>query len=102
MIKHIEYQIVERGFEEGWIVPQPAKVRTGKRVAVIGSGPAGLAAAQNLARAGHDVMVIEKDERPGGLLRYGIPDFKLHKGVIDRRLDQMRPRACNSNAASQP
>ncbi len=90
MIKHIEYQIVERGFEEGWIVPQPAKVRTGKRVAVIGSGPAGLAAAQNLARAGHDVMVIEKDERPGGLLRYGIPDFKLHKGVIDRRLDQMR------------
>ena len=90
MIKHIEYQIVERGFEEGWIVPQPPRVRTGKRVAVVGSGPAGLAAAQNLARAGHDVVVIERNERPGGLLRYGIPDFKLHKGVIDRRLDQMR------------
>ncbi len=90
LIKHIEHQIVERGFEEGWVVPQPPKVRTGKRVAVIGSGPAGLAAAQRLARAGHSVVVIEKDERPGGLLRYGIPDFKLAKDIIDRRLDQMK------------
>jgi glutamate synthase (NADPH/NADH) small chain len=90
LIKHIEYQIVEKGFEEGWIVPQVPKVRTGRRVAVVGSGPAGLAAAQVLARAGHNVVVIEKDERPGGLLRYGIPDFKLAKSVIDRRLEQMR------------
>ncbi len=90
LIKHIEHQIVEKGFEEGWVVPQRAKLRTNKRVAVIGSGPAGLAAAQNLARAGHNVVVIEKDERPGGLLRYGIPDFKLDKKIIDRRLDQMR------------
>jgi len=89
LIKHIEHQIVEKGFEEGWIVPQKPKSRTGKRVAVIGSGPAGLAAAQDLARAGHDVVVIEKDERPGGLLRYGIPDFKLDKEIIDRRLEQM-------------
>lgn len=90
LIKHIERQIVERGFEEGWIVPQVPKMRTGKRAAVIGSGPAGLAAAQRLARAGHSVVVIEKDERPGGLLRYGIPDFKLGKEIIDRRLEQMK------------
>ena len=90
LIKHIEYQIVERGFEQGWIVPHIAKQETGKRVAVIGSGPAGLAAAQNLARAGHTVVVIEQDERIGGLLRYGIPDFKLNKQIIDRRLDQMK------------
>jgi glutamate synthase (NADPH/NADH) small chain len=89
LIKHIEHQIVERGFEEGWIVPHAPKTRTGKHVAVIGSGPAGLAAAQQLARAGHDVVVIEKDERPGGLLRYGIPDFKMEKAIIDRRLAQM-------------
>jgi glutamate synthase (NADPH/NADH) small chain len=90
LIRHIELQIAERGFKEGWIRPQPASGRSGKRVAVIGSGPAGLAAAQQLARLGHSVLVIEQDEQPGGMLRYGIPDFKLEKWVIDRRLDQMR------------
>ena len=90
LIKHIEYQIVERGFQEGWIRPIIARQKTGKRVAVIGSGPSGLAAAQNLARMGHDVVVIEKSENPGGLLRYGIPDFKLEKHVIERRLEQMK------------
>ncbi len=90
LIKHIEYQIVERAFAEGWIVPCPAPMRTSKRVAIVGSGPAGLAAAQQLARVGHDVVVFEKDDRVGGLLRYGIPDFKLEKGVIDRRLEQLR------------
>jgi glutamate synthase (NADPH) small chain len=89
LIRHIEMQIVERGFKEGWIRPRPAAAKSGKRVAVIGSGPAGLAAAQELARAGHSVLVIEQDEKPGGLLRYGIPDFKLEKWVIDRRLEQM-------------
>jgi len=88
-IRHIEYQIVERGFAEGWIRPVRPKVKTGKRVAVIGSGPAGLAAAQQLARAGHDVVVFEKDEKCGGLLRYGIPDFKLEKHIIDRRIAQL-------------
>jgi len=90
LIRHIEYQIVERGFEEGWIKPLPALEKTGKRVAVVGSGPAGLAAAQQLARAGHDVVVFEKDEKAGGMLRYGIPDFKLGKHIIDRRLEQLR------------
>jgi len=88
-IKHIELQIVERAFAEGWIEPMAPQDRTGKRVAIVGSGPAGLAAAQQLARAGHDVTVFEKDDRIGGLLRYGIPDFKLAKSVIDRRLDQL-------------
>ncbi|MBN1553814.1 MAG: glutamate synthase subunit beta [Phycisphaerae bacterium] len=90
LIKHIEYQIVERGWAEGWILPKPARTKTHKRVAVVGSGPAGLAAAQQLTRAGHDVTVFEKDEKPGGLLRFGIPDFKLEKRVLDRRLEQMR------------
>jgi NAD(P)H-dependent glutamate synthase small subunit len=89
MIKHIEYQIAEKAFSEGWVKPWIAPVKTGKHVAVIGSGPAGLAAAQNLARSGHHVVVIEKHERPGGLLRYGIPDFKLEKHIIDRRVEQM-------------
>ena len=90
LIRHIEYQIVERGFQEGWITPVAAGQQTGKRVAVVGSGPAGLAAAQQLARMGHAVVVFEKDEKPGGLLRYGIPDFKLEKWVIDRRLEQLK------------
>ena len=89
-IKHIELQIVERGWSEGWIVPERAPFRTGKRVAVIGSGPAGLSAAQQLARKGHEVVVFEKAHKAGGLLRYGIPDYKLEKWIIDRRLDQMR------------
>ncbi len=89
-IRHIELQIVERGWEEGWIRPEPAQWKTGRRVGVVGSGPAGLAAAQQLARKGHEVVVFEKAGRVGGLLRYGIPDFKLEKWVIDRRLEQMR------------
>jgi glutamate synthase (NADPH/NADH) small chain len=88
-IKQNEKNIVERGFLEGWIGPEPSKVRTGKKVAVVGSGPAGLAAAQQLCRAGHSVVVYEKADRIGGLLRYGIPEFKLEKHIIDRRLDQM-------------
>ena len=88
-IRQIEKNIVERGFHEGWIHPQPAKHRTGKSVAVVGSGPAGLAAAQQLCRAGHRVTVYEKADRIGGLLRYGIPSFKLEKNIVDRRLEQM-------------
>ena len=88
-IKSIERSIIDRGWEEGWVRPLPPAVKTGKRVAVVGSGPAGLAAAQQLARAGHDVTVFEKNDRPGGLLRYGIPDFKMEKAAIDRRVKQM-------------
>jgi glutamate synthase (NADPH/NADH) small chain len=89
-IKTIECQIVDRGWEEGWIVPQVAAKKTGKRVAVVGSGPAGMACAQQLARAGHAVVLFEKSDRIGGLMRYGIPDFKMEKHHIDRRCDQMR------------
>jgi glutamate synthase (NADPH/NADH) small chain len=89
-IKSIEHAIIDKAWEEGWVVPQPPKVKTGKKVAIVGSGPAGLAAAQQLARAGHDVTVFEKSDRIGGLLRYGIPDFKMEKWLIDRRIEQMR------------
>ncbi|MGD0547002.1 MAG: glutamate synthase subunit beta [Terracidiphilus sp.] len=89
-IKLMEKSIVERGWEEGWIHPEPPEQNTGKRVAVVGSGPAGLAAAQQLRRAGHSVTVYEKADRIGGLLRYGIPNFKLEKHLIDRRIEQMR------------
>jgi glutamate synthase (NADPH/NADH) small chain len=89
-IKSIEHKIIDKAWEEGWVVPQPAARKTGRKVAIVGSGPAGLAAAQQLARAGHDVTVLEKNDRIGGLLRYGIPDFKLEKGHIDRRMEQMR------------
>ncbi len=88
-IKSIEHAIVDKAWEEGWVGPRPAAHKSGNKVAVVGSGPAGLACAQQLARAGHDVTVFEKNDRIGGLLRYGIPDFKLEKGVIDRRLEQM-------------
>jgi glutamate synthase (NADPH/NADH) small chain len=88
-IKNIEKTIIEHAFKQGWIHPEPPPIRTGKRVAVIGSGPSGLAAAQQLNRAGHSVTLFEKADRIGGLLRYGIPDFKMEKSVLDRRLDQM-------------
>jgi glutamate synthase (NADPH/NADH) small chain len=88
-IERIEYEIVERAWDEGWVTPQMPTVRTGKSVAVVGSGPAGLAAAQQLVRAGHAVTVFERAEKPGGLLRYGIPEFKMEKAVLDRRLAQM-------------
>ena len=88
-IKSIEHAIIDKGWEMGWVVPQPLKRRTGKRVAVVGSGPAGMAAAQQLARVGHEVILFEKSDRIGGLLRYGIPDFKMEKSHIDRRVAQM-------------
>ena len=89
-IKSIEHAIIDKGWEQGWVRALPAARRTGKSVAVVGSGPAGMAAAQQLARAGHDVTVFEKNDRVGGLLRYGIPDFKMEKSHIDRRVDQMQ------------
>ena len=88
-IKQVEVSVIDRAFEEGWVTPVPASVRTGRSVAVVGSGPAGLAAAQQLSRAGHDVTVFERADKPGGLLRYGIPEFKLEKRFLDRRLAQM-------------
>jgi glutamate synthase (NADPH/NADH) small chain len=88
-IKSIEHFLIDKGWEMGWVTPQPPRAKTGKQVAVVGSGPAGLAAAQQLARVGHDVTVFEKASRIGGLLRYGIPDFKMDKGLIDRRMAQM-------------
>src|SRR5437773_10794976 len=89
-IKSIEHFIIDKGWQEGWVVPQLPSRRTGNRVAVVGSGPAGMACAQQLARAGHDVVLFEKSDRIGGLLRYGIPDFKMEKRHIDRRVEQMR------------
>jgi glutamate synthase (NADPH/NADH) small chain len=108
-IKSIEHFIIDKGWEEGWVVPQPPARRSGKRVAVVGSGPAGLACAQQLARAGHSVVVYEKNDRIGGLLRYGIPDFKMEKSLIDRRLAQMqaegvefRPGVCVGGGPELP
>ncbi|MFJ7567381.1 glutamate synthase subunit beta [Herminiimonas sp. NPDC097707] len=88
-IKSIEHFIIDKGWESGWVVPQPSSVKTGKKVAIVGSGPAGMAAAQQLARVGHDVTLFEKNDRIGGLLRYGIPDFKMEKSHIDLRVKQM-------------
>src|SRR5438876_2094478 len=89
-IKSIEHAIIDKAFEEGWVKPHPPAHKSGKKVAVVGSGPAGLACAQQLARAGHDVTMFEKNDRIGGLLRYGIPDFTMEKWLIDRRVDQMK------------
>src|SRR4051794_4278588 len=89
-IKSIEHFIIDKGWENGWVAPQVPTTKTGKKIAVVGSGPAGLAAAQQLARVGHDVTVFEKNDRIGGLLRYGIPDFKMEKSHIDRRVEQMQ------------
>ncbi len=107
-IKSIEHAIIDKGWEMGWVVPQLPKAKTGKRVAVVGSGPAGLACAQQLARAGHDVTLFEKNDRIGGLLRYGIPDFKMEKHHIDRRMAQMqeegvtfRPGVCVGKPPSE-
>ncbi|HUA95105.1 MAG TPA: glutamate synthase subunit beta, partial [Acidimicrobiales bacterium] len=99
-IERIEYEIAERAWSEGWVRPQVPRERTGRRVAVVGSGPAGLAAAQQLARAGHIVTVYERAERPGGLLRYGIPEFKMEKRVLDRRLAQLRAEGVEFRCAT--
>ncbi len=89
-IKAIELSIIEKAWQEGWIQPQIAQQKTSKKVAIVGSGPAGMAAAQQLARAGHSVRLLERDDRIGGLLRYGIPEFKMEKRVLDRRMQQMQ------------
>jgi glutamate synthase (NADPH/NADH) small chain len=89
-IKNIELSIIEKGFSEGWVTPQVSETKTSKKVAIVGSGPAGMAAAQQLARVGHDVVLFEKENRVGGLMRYGIPSFKFEKTVIDRRMEQMQ------------
>ncbi|MCY4211848.1 MAG: glutamate synthase subunit beta [Gammaproteobacteria bacterium] len=107
-IKAVELSIIDKAWENGWVKPEPAAVKTGKRIAVVGSGPAGLAAAQQLARAGHEVTVFERDDRIGGLLRYGIPEFKMEKRALDRRLEQMRQEGvvfrpgCNVGADIDP
>ncbi len=88
-IKSIEHGIIDKAWDNGWVIPQAPEQKTGKKIAVVGSGPAGLAAAQQLARVGHDVVMLEKSNRIGGLLRYGIPDFKMEKSHIDRRMAQM-------------
>ena len=100
-IKQIELEIIDKAFEEGFVVPLPPTKLTEKTVAVVGSGPAGLAAAQQLTRAGHSVTVFERDDRIGGLLRYGIPEFKMEKRVLDRRLDQMRAEGTEFRAGRQ-
>ncbi len=89
-IKQVEIKIIDRAWDEGWVHPQPPEVKTGRKVAVVGSGPSGLAAAQQLTRVGHDVVVFERADRIGGLLRYGIPEFKMEKARLDRRLRQMQ------------
>jgi glutamate synthase (NADPH/NADH) small chain len=105
-IKNIECAIVDRGFAEGLIKPEPAASQTGKKVAIIGSGPAGLTAAQQLARVGHEVTVYERDDRAGGLLMYGIPNMKLEKELVERRLDQLRAEGvrfvCNAHVGVDP
>ncbi|MGC8511783.1 MAG: glutamate synthase subunit beta [Acidimicrobiales bacterium] len=105
-IKQVEVSIIDNAFDQGWVTPSPASVRTGKTVAVVGSGPAGLAAAQQLTCAGHDVTVFERDDKPGGLLRYGIPEFKLEKRHLDRRLDLMAAEGtrfvCSTEIAATP
>ncbi len=98
-IKQVELQIIDHAFEEGWVAPQPPTVKTGKSVAVVGSGPAGLAAAQQLTRVGHDVVVFERADRIGGLLRYGIPEFKMEKNRLDRRLRQMEAEGTRFRAS---
>ncbi|OLT06925.1 glutamate synthase [Pseudonocardia sp. CNS-004] len=98
-IKQVELQIIDHAFEQGWVAPQPPVTKTGKKVAVVGSGPAGLAAAQQLTRVGHDVVVFERADRIGGLMRYGIPEFKMEKSRLDRRLDQMEAEGTTFRAS---